>query len=711
MRTKWEHLFGSLIHGLWAVNLAWLFAVAALWAAIALDLHRPLPSDLLPPFNQLFVDTSSQKLMFGIVFGVGTFLSFIVTRTRQVRLESTLWLTLGLPASAASIFVAIKSALHRSHSLPFICLGLFLGTIALIRIFGRRLSAREMKTSVAREDTLIAVNCSHQENKGPSRYSAYIMDIAVLLTMAIILYPASPRALATAFSAECHHLTFYAIGPALGTLGKDLLPGRDYLAQYGIGPGYVTSFLLRDDLCKTLAAFVRFEAILCWGFFVSLYLVVWQWFGSRGWAALISGLLLVGSFHTGFYDCPSTTPLRFTLLFVLVWVGSRLLAPALSNRMTSAGNALLTGCLLGLSLIWSTEVGLLFCVAMFLGFIVFRWQDSAFWRDAVCLALATISTLAIVCLAAFGPSSLSSQFAWAQIEPMLTYGGGFSGVLINWKNPWNLLYAIVIPSVNAASCGMAASIGRATRETPKRRDLAALSLVAFIANGLLVKWANRGTEMVWYVNALPSWLVLAWWLRHAHLMLHDATERAHGSRSHRLLAGFASLVPIAGLALAIGYLIAAQREGPPMNPLIGFRALRSYPSLVESWLHRRSWTGPNRDSVSPNPICSTDIELIQRRTCADDSVAIIASRECDYYLRARRAPKSYVVPSSRIFLRKQVNRTLNGLDVIFVEIDRDRKPVLPKTTFGADVSRLLESEFERVETGVDLACFCRKPKE
>ncbi|OAI42038.1 hypothetical protein AYO40_02065 [Planctomycetaceae bacterium SCGC AG-212-D15] len=690
---------GSLAWGLWAVSSAWLLAIAATYLAGALGIHRAPSSDILPSFQSYFTDTSSQMLMFGIVMSIGPVLAYVSTHFREVNRPVSPRLVLPLLVAAVLIFLTIRSIRRGVADLA-------LAGLLVACLVGAGLFRMTGRPTMIRRDFEAAPTDLRVPTSVPwfARSCTYLFEVVLLLGIGLVLFPYAPTDLGVAYASNLHPV-FYCVGPALACFGKGLLPGKDYLAQYGIGPGYLATFLLRENLCRTLAALVEVEAMICWGFFFSAYLVLRQWFGSRAWAGLVCALVVIATFHTDFLAYPSSIPVRFPLLFLVVWSGARTLAEG-SGERGSSWHLFFTGTLLGLSVFWSTECGLLFCVALFIGFVAVRWRRTAFLRDGICLGLWTCATLALFSVVAFGRNVLSFDFGWAQLGPALTYGSGFWGVLIDWNSWWNLPYAIVIPSLNAASAGVALSLASQSTEKTTRRDLAALGLMALIANGFLMKWANRGHEVVWVVNAVPSWIVLAWWLRKCSTRL---AEYGVLNRSRFLRLASPSMT-IASLVAAVGYLIAVGPDRDLQCLRLGVEAVESYPSVAKGWLGYYCPTEASRENPVKMPIQEADVELIRRWTGPTDQVAIVSSRDCDYYIRARRAPKAFVVPCAYIFLRPQLDRTLERLDLLFVEMDVSGQLLIPPTTFGTTIHDLLQNEFERVDAGSHLACFSRKAR-
>ena len=184
-----------------------------------------------------------------------------------------------------------------------------------------------------------------------------VVCLLIFGLLALVLVPSSFQAVAARIGMEMHVVSFL-VGPSLYFLGHGLLPGIDYFAQYGIGLGWIFSFLIGKTAESTIINYVVLMVVVLWLFFAHLVWIL-QWL-YRSWfaAAVVCLLVLALLFHTdrNFFD-PSSYVLRYPLLTVCAALLARwVAAPHDWTRLLSLAFAL------ALAVFIETETGVVIAV-------------------------------------------------------------------------------------------------------------------------------------------------------------------------------------------------------------------------------------------------------------------------------------------------------------------------------------------------------------
>jgi hypothetical protein len=520
------------------------------------------------------------------------------------------------------------------------------------------------------------------------------LDLLAAVLIGVILLPSSVGAAAGRVGLNCHPVVYF-IGPALYHYGHDLAPGVDYYSQYGVAPGYVFSFLLREQAEATVENYVWLCVALCALFYFTLYLVLRRPLG-RLWSlgVVLFTLILLFATNAAFL-CPSSWVLRFPLLPTFVG----LLAHPV-RRPNDLRAVVWVGVCVGLSIFWNTETGLSMLCA---GGLVLLVHDVSHVRrlrgPAVFTATALLTVLAVSSLA-WGEKAWSPAFVEGMLRPLWIYGGGFGAIPLEWDFGWNRVYAVAFPLLGTATVGW--GLAELASGERARRAAAALPLLfALLGLCFLVKWVNRSYQIVWMQNAVPLLVVAGWWL-------HRACRAVDGPWAPRrwLATGLAGACAV----LAVAYLCAV--KDPRFDQPIAARAFWEHPSVARALVTRDRADGWPAELGS---VSAEDIALILRLTRPDEQVALISQDDWVYLLAAKRAPKLEIIPGALLFLNREVDRSFAGVERLFVERDANGSPRLPpdwEWTFPVwtYASPLIARDFDLEAVGDRLAVYRRRPR-
>jgi hypothetical protein len=455
------------------------------------------------------------------------------------------------------------------------------------------------------------------------------------------------------------HVASFLVGPALYYRAPGVVPGLDFESHYGIGHAYLFSFFCPDGLIETMGAYVVYMAVVSILYFLSAYLVLVDWF-RRPVPAALTTLVLLGATIDGIHLVfPSNWPVRHPFVFVFLFFGVRGAAPGRS-WWWSAG----AGLVAGVSLFWQTDIGLLTMLAgaAFLGGC-WWFQGMSGWRIPA-FGAGTVVGFFGLCVACFGPRTLSPLFVQRLLEPVLLYGGGFGSELLTWKHGWWYLYNLVGPGVALATVGVAL-----TRGSGQDQQVRYAFLTSVLGLGILFKWVNRSLDQVWMLNGGLVLAVLCWWVwvgwqALAQRWLRDPTRSALG-RAREAFA-LACLVGV-GFCLADldRRLAIPNHRGGSSSPVVRIQQnARGFPSLFANWLK------PIPSGPCPNRIAPDKMAFVRDRTGPRERVALISSEDWMYLVDAGRAPRFHWTPIGLIHSPQLLSRCFEDLrqaDRVFVE--------------------------------------------
>ena len=520
----------------------------------------------------------------------------------------------------------------------------------------------------------------------------------VTLLLLLLLVPSSTAAVASKISDDKHFI-YFMVGPALySAFGRDLVSGIDFYCQYGVGYGYLFSYLIAPTAPQTVVNYVGVVVSAMVLFYVGLFAFLRWFYESWRWALAVTLTVLFLQFHMDatFVD-PSSYPLRYPLLALVC---------ALAARWTSRGLSGLTGAALalglGASLFLSTETGIYLAGAVTVTALLTR-QDRlrTLWR-LTGVGVMSAAVFMGVSVAAFGARTLDLRYPLLLMEPLLLYGGGYGALPIEWLGGWHYLYNFIAPGTALATVAWIAGAVRHDGPPQARARVSALSMLSLLALFMAVKYVNRSYVALWHVDALCPIAVMAWWVR--------AWVKVYGGRvllasPIRVVARVPVLVGLAVLVVAL-LLTASDARNPN---IYAFRAYLRYPSLLNSMFGVRGSACRQVDCVGP-PVAQADVDLIRTRTQPHERVAIYSYLDWAFLIEARRPPKFAQVPSPYTHTRRQLVDSLAGVDLIFLRREGDAT-----TTYGIDHPDLaaalvpdLTANFVREAEGEALVAWRRK---
>jgi len=526
-----------------------------------------------------------------------------------------------------------------------------------------------------------------------------IIGLFVLGLLAVLLVPSSFEAVAARIGLETHVVAFL-IGPSLYFLEPGLLPGVDYFAQYGIGLGWIFSFLIGKTAESTIINYVILTVVAVWLFFAHLVWIL-QWL-YRSWfaAAVVCLLVLVLLFHTNrnFFD-PSSYVLRYPVLTICAallvrWVA----APRDWTRLLPLAFAL------ALAVFIETETGAIMAVATALSFLLAAPLTISSLVSIAVLGASSFVFLAALLLFVFGPHALTIQFVIGLIEPLTIYGvAGYGAWPIAWTlSEWNWFYNLVAPGIALATIGI---IPRIVRGELIDRQRAAL-VVFFSACGLLMsaKFINMSIVAVWHMNALGFLVVLGWW---AVAAISIIPRRLNMS---------GQIIPARGMTIAIMLFsavgLASTLQDQRNASVYGLRSWVRYPSIVMRPFQH--FSGCNEMSCVANRPDERDVALIRDRTQQGQPVAIVGDLyDWTYLIDAHRPPLMAFLPSGAIFTQWQLDQSWKRIataDYWFVPKGPDGNPKIDNVDLAALALPALKRDFVLDGVGDRLMAWKRKSR-
>lgn len=501
------------------------------------------------------------------------------------------------------------------------------------------------------------------------------------------------------------HPTAYLLGPALYFRDTALLPGRDYFLQYGIGPAWLFSKLLRTDALGTLENYVDLVSGGLIVFFVWNHLLNRRIFPSKSWAwlASLATAFIVLPVHVQtpmYFNAPSSLPFRFLLYpiyFLLVGI------PVGGSRVKVFLRGLAASLVIGLGLFWNLETGIyLLLTALVLAPI----SDGPFklknWVEGAAVAASSVAAFVWISALVFGPSALTLTYLKDLLEPLIVYGSGYSGQPINWKTTLAGVQNLLIPAIGLVTLGL--SLGNSGWVKDRnRRILVALSVAGLL---LFYKYLNRSFQTLLHFNGFFLLSLGFYWLSVGWTSIFM-------NRRQKGLAGAAVAL------LLIGYHFEVNRISiPESSYYLGAQAWKRYPSLLKYFL-----TGFQAPSLPPPPMTlietsvfqrrpiSSDVELMKKMVAPDEPLLYLSPYFDDwgYLVGAQRVPALKYLPGKNIHFRSQLLASLESAKTVFVS---KPDPLFPPPQFCEDFEqtfrKYLATHFERAEEGEAVESYRRK---
>jgi len=192
------------------------------------------------------------------------------------------------------------------------------------------------------------------------------------------------------------------------------------------------------------------------------------------------------------------------------------------------------------------------------------------------------------------------------------------------------------------------------------------------------------------MNAFPLLVVASWWLRRVYLWLPEVNPR------------WPRNLYAAAVALLVATFLLTVNDARNPTKYAG-KAFWAYPSVLKKAL---TWR-PRGSAGNPfGEVMAQDVALIASLTREGEQVALIHPLDWAYLIESRRAPRFQFLPSTSAFLDWQIDRSLEGAPLIFVQ-----KRLLAGGMIKSHAERilpLLEQDYDRCREGRDLVAFRRK---
>jgi hypothetical protein len=309
---------------------------------------------------------------------------------------------------------------------------------------------------------------------------------------------------------------------------------------------------------------------------------------------------------------------------------------------------------------------------------------------------AAIVAFFLLSLAANGASAFSLGYYLELLRPLFMYESGFGDWPVNWLDPAEFVFIVIVPVVLTATTIWAISAA-SNANGPFETRQNVLLLISLLALAQLLKFWNMSLAAVWLSNAYLPLLVMVFWLR-TGMKFYDG-QVTH-PKARRI---FSIVMPAAVLAIAVSYLLAF--DDPRMETAYGVGAYRLYPSVLGRVLGWKS-APPSGIEFSRGDVAAEDVALIDTLVATGGRAYLLSSRDWAYLLRAKRAPGFPFIPSTMTPLRDQLYKPLREAKIIFI----DNGQGLWGAT-NAEIMQIVEGEltghFRQVQTGKDLVAYVR----
>ncbi len=515
-----------------------------------------------------------------------------------------------------------------------------------------------------------------------------------LAVMAIFVVPLGAKGIASTIGFDMHMASFM-MGPATYSFGDRLLPGIDYFTQYSVGTPWLFSFFLAPTASESMVNAVWFiiAEIL---FFQLTLLCFLRWFlRSWGWALVVALACLILQFTTQSpLYAPSSTSARHPLLILSIaafayWV----------RRDYGWAEALLLAVPLSGSLFLNTETGIYTCAAVAIVAPVLGPGLIVPVTRTLLLGAMTFVLFMTWNVIAFGFGVLQVQYLVLLLEPLMIYAGGMGAWPIEWIGGYHWLYNIVSPGLSLATIGWVASTARQPDHPIGRAELGALAAISLVGLFLTAKFINMSIVGLWQVNSLCLVIVMAWWARALVDVLPERWRPASaGTRRPPRFAPAFSPRALSSLSLAVLLVLFLGTITDARNPsLYGITAYRTHPTLVNLVFGVDSYPcPPERTGCASTPISPQDVALIDSLSAPKERVALLLMQDWAVLLEARRASKFHFLPSVVVFTQRQLDASLQQLDLVFLPREPADKLGIAHPAMEAILGPMLKRDFKVV---------------
>ncbi len=585
-----------------------------------------------------------------------------------------------------SLVCAFKIIVYQPrHQLALIWLWILMIAIVLVQVFLGEIITCLKKVKVFAEKWLVVTWVRRM-----------LIVLAVIMIMAMIMVPHINAVVARFyFGEQFHHNDSFVMGPAL-TVAQGLKPNVDIISQYGLGIGYVFSFLMK--MCGGISYdnLLRVMTLIVSVYYIGWFLLLRCLFNS---GLLAFAIVLLGikwqMFHPGVYPFVftygSTTALRF---FVDVIFFSGLYAYLTTQRQRWFYLAALIP---GIQLWYVHSEGVYLFLAWCV-FVVFSTRGIIQIIRAIVLPIIVALILAYGCV---GNIVLQADF-WGNMREFAQYffsGFGVEPMTYNLvhREFGALLMGLLVPIVYVAT--LIATFWCRTILPNTRLMIVALAIYGL---GLYHYFVTRSTLTSYEVGILPLTWIIGFW---AALWIKQ--QRQDRQWNIKLIATTVIALCLGTTHLFISYPNYLNLSANPItDPLVAMPLKDGKPYFNHLFRDQ-----VNVDLLSENEVkddqalaayytqeshFTKDIQLIQKYTTLNQRVPIISSFEIKLLIDSQRSPYFYYFPliisrpfglpllaKTSIYTQDQMSKTLTLLErdkpmYIFMEPIFTTRPLPPQ---------------------------------
>ncbi|MBE9116862.1 hypothetical protein IQ249_13225 [Lusitaniella coriacea LEGE 07157] len=525
----------------------------------------------------------------------------------------------------------------------------------------------------------------------------YILS-ALLYFMILLfsLYPISIKYFSVSVASSSHVASFI-LSPSLYYLSPGATPTIDFESHYGVGHAWLFSNFLSNSLESSSYNLIIFFVACLFFFYATVLFILFDLLESP-WYALISGLIiLVFGFDNFSFGLPSNLPIRFPFIFIFIW---------LIVRATISRKKIVWGCSAGvatsISLIWQTDIGLYTLATGIIFLLLGTLKNRKLLKIFFVYLCSFITSFFFVIWIMLGKDAISILFLKRLAEPLLLYGNGFGGVLLNWQPGWWYLYNFIFPLIGFASIAWASTKGskqnlhsiQVQNLKKTKMYLLALSLLGLF---MLTKWVNRSIDVLWWLNGQALLIAILWWLRE---IFFDLSSRFYSLlRSYEVVLSLNWVRTICILVIAIPLVVIITYDpikdfpGGSISPVIrAYKSFKVHPNLI-------SYKDLPYNETQHRPVIASNTDFIKNNIQEGEQITLISTSDWVYLTDAKLPPKLHYMPlyltHSKVLLERNL-QSLQSSSQIFVELDTiDSLEFQKNPKLYASTKQLIDRCFEK----------------
>lgn len=491
-----------------------------------------------------------------------------------------------------------------------------------------------------------------------------------------------------------YHLDSLIMSPGWAHL-NGLLLNLDVTSQYSLAIPVIVAGLLNIfggfDYFNVIALIIG----VCMAYYFCLFVFIQRWLGSKALSAAATLVFVkLQLFHWGVaplvWQYPSATAFRHwpDILFFLCLI-----------THIRKGQALWSYCawaIVGLSIVWMTDVGVYLLAAMVLyraaSFVIAKSNPVSIARTIV-KEVVCVFVLAVTLMLCLQPQTVFNLEFWNnqfEFAALFLQGWGALPMTEGLLDKQFLAFCMgfVIPVVYLATL----LYGLFQLLVYKRgKEILLLIAVSVYGLGLYHYFIHRSGVNSYYAVAMPFVVIVFFWVSR---ILGALPQRYNGLRL---------VLPVAAIALLMTTYLATY-----------------YPNLVR--LSRLDF-GPEKQYFKTNFDFDTDARLIIKYTKPQERVALISSFETKILMQANRPPLFYYFPliesaqmttgdvrNTYLHTHARIKKTIGQLDTrrpMYIFIEEKLLGVQGQEGMSA-LTKYIKDYYQLVDKGQYVAAFKRK---